>query len=281
MFNSTCSSRAAHHRGPRQKVIAYSIYGDFSRTEIVGKYLEPFRETIKDIPIIYPGWIVRIYYNMTSEDVENTNVIWKTLDLGSHVDLCNVTEITRKHNLGNLFAMTWRWLPLLDDMVDMLMSRDSDSRIIPREKAAVREWLASDRIFHIMRDHPYHCIPILGGMWGVKVSQARSILGRDSFTKIFSTKHSHKYNYDQFLLKTHIWPMAKTNMVNICGLLNNTISMAHDSYCCRHFPSSQPFPTQRKDGLFVGGRDLPEEELQFPCPKRCRPKNRTSDWNYC
>ena len=54
MFNSTCS-RAAHHRGPRQKVIAYSIYGDFSRTEIVGKYLKPFRETIKDIPIIYPG----------------------------------------------------------------------------------------------------------------------------------------------------------------------------------------------------------------------------------
>ncbi len=47
---------------------------------------------------------------MTSEDVENTNIIWKTLDLGSHVDLCNVTEITRKHNLGNLFAMTWRWV---------------------------------------------------------------------------------------------------------------------------------------------------------------------------
>jgi hypothetical protein len=120
-------------------------------------------------------------------------------------------------------------------MVDVLMSRDSDSRIIPREEAAVREWLASDRIFHIMRDHPYHCIPILGGnsimvfistkdyygiiidlligMWGVKLSVARSTLLMGDFKKIFSTNHSHKYNYDQILLKKYIWPIAKTNMV--------------------------------------------------------------------
>lgn len=44
------------------------------------------------------------------------------------------------------------------------MSRDADSRIIPREEAAVREWLTTDRIFHVMRDHPYHCTPILGGI---------------------------------------------------------------------------------------------------------------------
>lgn len=42
------------------------------------------------------------------------------------------------------------------------MSRDSDSRIIPREEDAVREWLASDRMFHIMRDHPWHCRFIVG-----------------------------------------------------------------------------------------------------------------------
>jgi hypothetical protein len=48
---------------------------------------------------------------------------------------------------------------MLDDMVDTLMSKDSDSHIIPREQDAVNEWLASDRIFHIMRelrDHPWH-----------------------------------------------------------------------------------------------------------------------------
>jgi hypothetical protein len=53
-FHSTCSPDA-DRRGPRQKVIAYSMYGDFSRTDVVHKYLKPFKETINMIPLIYPG----------------------------------------------------------------------------------------------------------------------------------------------------------------------------------------------------------------------------------
>lgn len=37
------------------------------------------------------------------------------------------------------------------------MSRDSDSAITSREEEAVGEWLASNKSFHIMRDHPAHC----------------------------------------------------------------------------------------------------------------------------
>ncbi|KZS20680.1 Uncharacterized protein APZ42_012561 [Daphnia magna] len=50
-------------------------------------------------------------------------------------------------------------------MVDSLMSRDSDSRIVPREVEAVQEWLDSHYMFHIMRDHPAHCLFgfIMGG----------------------------------------------------------------------------------------------------------------------
>ena len=33
---------------------------------------------------------------------------------------------------------------------------------------AVDEWLATDKPFHIMRDHQFHAIPILGGMWGAR-----------------------------------------------------------------------------------------------------------------
>jgi hypothetical protein len=55
-FNSTCSC-TADLLGPHQKVIAYSIYGDFSRVDVVRKYLQPFKETLKRIPSIYPGSI--------------------------------------------------------------------------------------------------------------------------------------------------------------------------------------------------------------------------------
>jgi hypothetical protein len=50
----------------------------------------------------------------------------------------------------------------MDNLVDTFMSRDADSPIIPQEEDAVREWLSGDRIFHIMRDHPLHCVSILG-----------------------------------------------------------------------------------------------------------------------
>ncbi|XP_046638634.1 uncharacterized protein LOC124316732 [Daphnia pulicaria] len=264
------SSRAADRRGPHQKVISYSIYGNFSLTDVVHKYLRPFKETIKIIPLIYPGWIVRIYHNLTKDETETWKFLKNTLDLGAgHVDLCNATDIIEKRKLADLFAMTWRWLPLLDDMVDTLMSRDSDSNIIPREKDAVREWLDSNKTFHIMRDHPAHCRFIVGCCWGVKISQDRSSIVNAS-KKMFTENHLHEYDYDQKLLDKLIWPIAITNMV------------VHDSYCCEKIPfSHHPFPTQRRDMLFIGIRGKPEEELKFPCPPKCRPANATSKWSFC
>jgi predicted glycosyltransferase len=49
-------------------------------------------------------------------------------------------------------------------------------------------------------------------MWGVKVNHDRSRIVC-AFEKIFTIHHFHQYNYDQYLLKKFIWPMAKTNMV--------------------------------------------------------------------
>ena len=49
-----------------------------------------------------------------------------------------------------------------------MISRDADSRLSLREKEAVEKWINSDKDFHIMRDHPHHYYPILGGTWGFK-----------------------------------------------------------------------------------------------------------------
>jgi hypothetical protein len=46
---------AADLRGPHQKVIGYSIYGDFSQTATADRYLTPLAETLKDIALAYPG----------------------------------------------------------------------------------------------------------------------------------------------------------------------------------------------------------------------------------
>lgn len=50
-----------------------------------------------------------------------------------------------------------------DALVDRFMVRDLDSIISSREIAAVKVWLKSGKTYHMMRDHPYHTVVILGG----------------------------------------------------------------------------------------------------------------------
>lgn len=132
------------------------------------------------------------------------------------------------------------------------------------------------------------------GCWGVKISQDRPAIVRAA-KQMFSENHLHEYDYDQKLLDRFIWPIATTNMARMTPKIESISAvepitfirilitqMAHDSYCCEKIPLGQPFPTQRKDGFFIGWRAVPTEELQFPCPQRCRPVNVTSpDWNFC
>ena len=77
-------------------------------------------------------------------------------------------EVVKKNEIGDWKSMFWRFEPASEEDVDIFISRDTDSRISLRERHAVDEWEASDLTFHIMRDHPYHQFPILGGMWGAK-----------------------------------------------------------------------------------------------------------------
>jgi hypothetical protein len=111
------------------------------------------------------GWIVRIYSTFEGEDAVGYSKLNDLLQDYPFVDLCNVTRIMELNQIDRpLFPMTWRFLPLLDPTVDILMPRDSDSHISIRESAAVNEWLlSSNSTFHIMRDHVFHCIEILGG----------------------------------------------------------------------------------------------------------------------
>ena len=62
--------------------------------------------------------------------------------------------------------MTWRFTAASDSDVDRFCSRDIDGRLTAREAAAVREWVASGKRFHVMRDHPSHSnYAMSGGMF--------------------------------------------------------------------------------------------------------------------
>ena len=44
----------------------------------------------------------------------------------------------------------WRFLPAFYSNINVFLSRDTDSRIEPKEIKAIREWLKSNKNFHII-----------------------------------------------------------------------------------------------------------------------------------
>ena len=96
----------------------------------------------------------------------------------------------------------WRFAPAFEADVDAMISRDCDSRISSREASCVEEWLASDKKFHVIRDHERHYdFPMLAGMWGV-----RGGLPQEIKTSISEwSKDASAYLVDQIWLGNKIW----------------------------------------------------------------------------
>jgi hypothetical protein len=158
------------------------------------------------------------------------------------------------------------------------MSRDLDSALTKRERASVNVWLASNKSFHAMRDHPMHGVPMLGGMWGFRPSLNRN-LSRSIHEKIHNSKLIGKYGgrRDQTFLAEHVWPEAKRSAI------------VHDSFLCTNGfgHKSEPFPTQRPSAnhtnCFVGCVRPCCGQGKMPfgqCPKACRPSQHP-EWLYC
>jgi hypothetical protein len=152
-------------------------------------------------------------------------------------------EIIYKNTIGNWSSMFWRFEASYDKDIDITIFRDTDSRLTLREKLAVDEWLKSDKTFHIMRDHPYHNFPILGGMWGVKNKNNYNL--EEIIKKFYNEESSNRYGTDyEFFIKV-LYPMIKENCI------------VHDE-----FFDKLPFPKKREGLEFVGE---PFNEDDTPC----------------
>jgi hypothetical protein len=207
------------------KIISFSLWGDDP------KYTIGAIKNAELAKIIYPGWTCR-YYIGKSTPIEIIN---------SLIEFDN-TEIFVMEKEGNWTGMFWRFFPASEPDVEVMISRDTDSRLDMREKAAVDEWLASDKDFHIMRDHPQHAVEILGGMWGV-----RNGLLLDMKKAILNYTKGDFWQVDQNFLKEKIYPAIIDHV------------FVHDE-----FFEKKPFPTPRKPKRFVGQAFKSNDEELYP-----------------
>lgn len=152
--------------------------------------------------------MLRLYYDL-EPDSPLMDDVCSLACADPNLDLCHVRDIPAAGDISKIFAMIWRFFPLLDPQVDHFVSRDLDSHLNAREAAAVGEWLgeagADGKAFHFMRDHPAHGIEILGSGWGVRMRQLEREFARDAFQtaakdKLFWAPRK-AYGHDQGFLK--------------------------------------------------------------------------------
>jgi len=179
-----------------KKVIAFGLWGN-NPTYTIGAI-----RNAEDAKTIYPDFECWFYIHVQSvpiEIIKNLNSITNTRIIFKNGDLNDV----------NCLPMMWRFEPIDDPDVEVLLSRDTDTRFLLREKLAVYEWLNSNKTFHIMRDHPHHGYVIMGGMFGTK-----KIAGMPSWiNKINSYKKYHNRDYDQHFLRDFIYPLIKDDSI--------------------------------------------------------------------
>ena len=198
------------------KVISYSLFGNDPR------YIDGALANVRLSKLIFADWTMRVYHDSTVPTV----VLNELSSQGAQL-----FDMSHSH----LSKMMWRFLPASDPNVKWMCSRDIDSRLSLREKSAVDAWMSSQKLFHVMRDHPSHsAFAISGGMWCCKQGAFNNMS-----SELERIRHSDEYLHDMEFLNAVVWPVAKRS------------ALQHDSFSCRQF-GAEPFPTPRVGMEHVG-----------------------------
>ena len=213
-----------------QKIVSFSVWGQLRRI-----YRRGVTENAELVRRVFPGWRMRLHVIRDMEQSMVEAVCQLKCEQDDMIDLCLVTDDLA--GLGDI----WRFLPVLDTRVSVIISRDLDSRVSIREAEAVRDWLENTELtLHVMRDHPQHAADILAGLWGARINNVTTILRhqmRQLFTAARTSFSGDQWfkGLDQYLLSQWIVPLMKNH------------TCVHDSYHCHHYqwPHWRPFPTKR------------------------------------
>lgn len=254
---SEAQKRLLRDRQPSPKrVIAMALYGNDN------DYLSGALENAIIVQREWKGWMLRVYH----DESVSADILHMLHHLA--VELVPVSAIRGDDHAG----LFWRYFVLRDPSVTRFIVRDADARLTHRDRMAVAEWVASDHLFHVMRDHPAHPTEIMGGLWGAVGGFVQSSL----LEQLESTTAAIKFNEDQIFLKRYAWPHVRAH------------TLVHDSYYCDSAELTgaewRPFPTRRASlSDFVGNQFEASNDylgLQLPrkCPAACR---KDEKWRYC
>lgn len=214
-----------------KNIISYSLWGEHPM------YWKGALRNIELAQKYFPDWKCRFYIDKKCES--------KLIDTiqGENVEVVMVDSNNQSNH-----GMFWRFSASEEQDVNIFLSRDCDSRITEREVKAIEEWLNSDKDFHIMRDHIYHTVPILGGMWGARNGIMREIGLNKMVEKWINFENK---GCDQDFLAKEVYPKVKDR------------SLEHSEFGLQFGGIIKRFPSERKNYEFIGDV-FDENDIRHP-----------------
>lgn len=205
----------------RRPVVSFSLWGRNPR------YLRGALRNALLVPELYPGWQARFALD------ESVPLEFRALlsQLGADCRLMPTGQSLRQ-------KLCWRFLVANDTGVSRFLVRDCDSVVNQREVAAVRQWLASEQWFHVMRDWWTHTDPVLAGMWG---GVAGVLPDLQTLLTAYSPRARETANVDQWFLRDVLWGSLRAH------------ALIHDR--CFRSEASRPWPLPAPTGDYHVGQD--------------------------
>ena len=75
------------------------------------------KDNLALVPKFYPGWNIRLYYDLDDDDPLLSDLCEVACN-DSNIDLCYVKDIPALGDVSKVFAMNWRFFPMLDPQVN-------------------------------------------------------------------------------------------------------------------------------------------------------------------
>lgn len=122
---------------------------------------------------------------------------------------CPAVRLIPTNQVG-LVNKIYRYLPIDDPTVDICIVRDTDSRVLDRDQASIEDFLKSDKLTQIIRDHKVHKVPILGGMVSFKKGALpypmNLLIGKFLINDVPVDKFG--FEDDQNFLRKYVYPLV-------------------------------------------------------------------------
>lgn len=155
--------------------------------------------------------------------------------------------ILRFTNVSGPANMIHRFFAIDEPEVDVMFSRDADSRVHWKDRWAIKEFLNHPTAkFHSIRDNPEHATAVMGGLWGMRKIDGINIQNLYTDHKA-SNARGHGMGVDQDFLIDCVYPKV------------TSVMMIHSSQTWRFqkFEILYTFPFTYTNDIYCGRVETP------------------------